>query len=234
MELSRLTELLQTPPDLLKAIKAGKPEAIQDIYFEPELHSITDDKKRPDKIIQIPNGITDSTGKEGTSSKTEKVTRISLSFQKTIISKAVDFTVGVPIEIDSTPNTPVQVTMNEMVRKTMKDNKTSFKDSEICELMMKDTECAEIWYSESLEPASTYWSELGNGKFKMRLKVVAPSKGDILYPLYDNAGDMIAFGRGYLIKNGDKEIKKLDLYTIDKIYKYTKGDNDWGFDTETG
>jgi len=231
MEIQELQSLIQSPSELIKRIHATNPDEVEaDKSYEPETHEITDKNIRKDKTIKVPNGIIDNaTGKEGTITQTEKVARITLSLQKLIIDRAVAFCVGVPIEIESVPANPDEETLNKMVRKTLRDNKASFKDSEICELMMKDGECAEIWYSEAVD--KTYWADVGSGDFKMRLKIIAPSKGDTLYPIYNSEGDMTGFGRGYAVKVANKDQQRIDLYTDKGIYKYAKTDIDWSLES---
>jgi len=70
-------------------------------------------------------------------------------------------------------------------------------------------------------------------KYKLRVRLLAPSLGDALYPIFDKFNDLIAFGRGYVIKTHEedgreKDIERLDVYTADKIYYLQKeGQGDW-------
>ena len=70
-------------------------------------------------------------------------------------------------------------------------------------------------------------------KYKLRVRLLAPSLGDTLYPIFDKYNDMIAFGRWYIIKTHDedgreKDIERLDVYTADKIYYLQKeGQGNW-------
>ena len=219
MTIQDLLALINTPADLIKQIEATKPKPEEDKYYEPAKHKVNE---RKDKQIVKPDPLVEG----GTITTYEPVAKITTSLQKLIIDRAVAFLVGVPIEIDSKPLNSQEKIMDAMVRKTLRDNKSNYRDSEIAELFKKDTECAEVWYSEEAIPE--YWQSIkAKGAFKMRLKVMAPSKGDTLYPLFDAAGDLIAFGRGYTTKNGDKDVLNLDLYTDTNIYKFQKAEGDW-------
>jgi SPP1 family phage portal protein len=52
--------------------------------------------------------------------------------------------------------------------------------------------------------------------------------GDLLYPLFDEAGDMIAFSRSYSLKDNDKQVEHFDTYTNERIIFRQKSEGgDW-------
>lgn len=219
MELVTLQSLLGNYEELQKQVVAEKTTA--DIatlqkQYEPTAHDITDKAKRPDKIV---------TTDAGTS--TVPVARLPVAFQKIIVKRAAAFLCGNPIELVATPATDLDKSLLAALKKTWEDNKLDYDSKALASLMMKETEVAELWYTEVVDP--TYWigtSMEGSG-FRLRMKIIANEKGDGLYPVFNAAGDMIAFGRSYIIKVADKNEEHFDLYTDTQIILGIKGDSGW-------
>lgn len=67
------------------------------------------------------------------------------------------------------------------------------------------------------------------------MRILANSKGDTLYPVYNAAGDLIAFGREYKIKiTGTTDTEDhFDLYTDDNIYLSKKTSGAWVTETKS-
>lgn len=215
MELQELQGLIsQNYADAVKKItstKAAAPEGFgqEDIakQLDPQGHAVKDKTKRQDKIKKVDGGVS-----------TVAVARIPIPMQKRIVNLAAAFLCGNPIQILATPADDIQTKMLAAFRKVWGDNKLDYKSVDLATRMMGETECAEIWYTQ---PAGDYWdgTPLQGAKYRLRVKVVAPSLGDTLYPVFDPSGDMIAFGREYLVKTADKSEKHFDLYTDTAIYK---------------
>lgn len=185
--------------------------------------------KRPDK-----RKVVEETDEEtGKSSKTESivyVSRLPLSFQKLIVRRAAAFLCGNPIALSASPNGDPESKFLEVVKKVWDDNKLDYKSMELAKMMMAETQCAELWYS--VEAEDGYWGETINkgAKTKLRVKILAPSLKDYLYPVFDATGDMIAFGRGYRVKEGDKDVDHFDIYTDTQVIYGKKDGEDWVVD----
>jgi len=212
-------ELLQLIPDYSKAVeKIEKAVDLEEIdtylkQYDPAQHDIFDKAKRPDKLIKNNEGNTEVV----------PVTRIGIALQKLITSRAASFLCGNPIEIKGTPNGVPETKMLAGVNKVWLSNKLDFKSKELARLLFSETHCAELWYAEDAAP--DFWiGEPVKSKYKPRVKILAPSYGDDLYPVFNPEGDMIAFGRGYIIKVDDKDEEHFDLYTNETIYLGVKGD----------
>lgn len=185
--------------------------------YDPSEHSIFDETERPDKQYQDEKG----------STQISKVSRLSVPFQKQIVSRAATFLCGNPIELVTPPiEDPKKQTLLDAVKKIWEDNKLDYKSKQIAKLVFSETEAAELWYVEQItEDDAGYWDGILSGKaeFKLRMRILANSLGDKLYPVYSPTGDMIAFGRGYSIKDEEH----FDLYTADTVYYSVKVDNSW-------
>jgi SPP1 family phage portal protein len=196
-------------------------------------HDVFDETKRPKKKVTSSN----EEGKEQIERFID-VTRIGIPFQKKIVNQAVAI-LGSPIP-ECTPNGNVETAMFDGVKLIEQDNKMDFKFKKISRHAMSESECAELWYMQSTDPA--FWQGTGvNGNFKMKNQImhksydpIARTGCDDLYPVYDFYNDMIAFGRGYKIKVIDDtsgtlvDEEHLDIYTADRHYFYKKvAGTDW-------
>lgn len=229
MELLDLEALLTgNYGDLVNKVRADKPTSAvstDDIkkQLDPKKHAIFDETKRPNKIKQTK----DPTG--NTTITSIAVSRIPIPIQKKIVNLAASFLCANPIKLDCQPTDSNQTDLLQVFNKTWDDNKLFYKTMALAKLMMGETECAELWYTELIEDG--YWNgtanERGSVKFRLRMRILANSLGDALFPVFNGAGDMIAFGRSYFVKSGDKNVEHFDLYTDTNIYKGEKGTSDW-------
>ncbi|MDO6389011.1 phage portal protein [Pontibacter sp. BT731] len=230
MELEELKTLLGSPADLVKAIQKNQRELNQKEaleQYQPETHAVLDTGKRPKKQISKPTGRKNDDGSDEMQTSLEEVARIPVALQKLIVGRAATFLTGQPVTLHCKPNNPQEEKLQLMVEKIWQDAKLNFKNRPIAKTMMAEKEVVELW--SFVEAEEGYWGELGNknSKLKLRLNILKPSEGNTFYPVYDKYGDMIAFGRGYFLKEGEKEVEMLDLYTAEQINRYSKGESSW-------
>lgn len=219
MELVTLQSLLGNYEELQKQVVAEKVSvdiANLQKQYEPTTHDITDKTKRPDKIVT-----TDQ------STSTVLVARLPVAFQKVIVKRAAAFLCGNPIELVATPATDLDKALLAALKKTWEDNKLDYDSKALASLMMKETEVAELWYTEQVDPIYWIGTPMEGSGFRLRMKIIANEKGDGLYPVFNAAGDMIAFGRSYIINVADKKEEHFDLYTDTQIILGIKGDSGW-------
>jgi SPP1 family phage portal protein len=186
--------------------------------YEPKTHAVYDLTKRKNKSIKDEAGnITDSI----------LVTRLPLPIQKKIVLTAAAF-LGTP-SIDASPEGDVQDNMITVLKKTCDDNKLNYKFKTLAKIVMSEKQCAELWFTRDAEP--DHWTDFPiTSKFKLGVKLLAFSLGDTLYPVFDDYGDMIAFARGYKIKDEKgNDVQHFDVYMADKIYMGRKGAAGWEF-----
>ncbi|RYE44039.1 MAG: phage portal protein [Sphingobacteriales bacterium] len=183
--------------------------------LDPALHDVMDPTKRKDKKI---------TDKDNKQIGTVKVARLPLAIQKKIVVTSSAF-LGSP-EISSTPKGDVQIKMNEGIDRVWESNKMDYKFRELVERAMSERQSAILWYTQAAEEG--YWEGTNiNSKLRLRARILSPTLGDTLYPVYDEYGDMIAFGRAYDIKTGDKTVEYFDLYTADRVYYCSNEGGTW-------
>jgi SPP1 family phage portal protein len=229
MNLDTLTSGLANPATLIPAIlKERRAMYEQDAFkqYEPEGHKIYSKVERPDKWKWMPSpdgDIDPETGKVRDILRLEKVARIALALQKIIVTRATAFATGGDTILTADMPEQKQQDLFKAVSDTWKKNKLRYKNGPLFTATVSQLEAAEIWYSEIEKD--------GNGKVKaarMRSRFYFPADGWELLPVFDNAGDMIAFGLKY--KEAATEKTFLELYTKDHLRKYvydTRGGVGW-------
>lgn len=204
-------------------------EAVKE--YDPCLHKINDKIVRPDKAV---------TDEQKNVLKIIPVARIAIPIQKKIVLTAASF-LGTP-EISATPQTDIETTMINGINRTWESNKLDYSFRQIAKRTMSELHCAELWSLSITDPF--YWDGTGvngsiptkgvvakvksaiigkpQGSYKLSMQIISRTKGDTMYPVFDQYGDMIAFGRGYsTLDHEGKKILHFDVYTANNIY-YSK------------
>lgn len=217
-----------------KIISIGKEKySVNDCLeqYDPYKHDVVDPKKRPDKIIsedgEVIHDAVNGVDRNTTDHAVVPVNRLPIPVQKRIVLVASTFLVGDKIGIESNAETDTDKTLETLVRKIWKDNKLDYRSKEIAKIMKSETHCAELWYDYT---SVGYWkgTEIESSTKKFGVAILAESKGDKLYPIFDEYNDLIGFGRGYSIIKNKKTVQHFDLYTDDYIIKSEKeGNGDW-------
>ena len=198
--------------------------------YNVEAHDIFDTTVRPDKTIKKDSLETDANGVPILIASTVPVARIGIPMQKLIVKRRVGFMLSDPVKTEATyaSESDAEKKLEALVERIQNDNKMDYRNKEIARRMMSELEVAELWYFvENKEP-----DDVLKGKYTLRMKILSPDLGDKLYPLFDDSGDMVAFARGYKLRDGKVEIEHFDVYTSEFEYKYINKDNTWTLDTE--
>ena len=212
----------------------------QCIYeFKVENHDIFDEDIRLDKKINKDVGGDDGNGNHNMQEISVPVARIGVPFQELIVARRVGFMLTTPITVDRIYSTgeanDSEKTVGDMIDRLQNDNKMDYKNKEIARRFMSELECAEIWYFVENTNIG-FFKKLFNvkGKYTLKVKIVSPDLGDKLYPLFDDTGDLIAFGRSYQLKGvEEKEVEHFDVYTAEWEYKYIETTEGWILDPNT-
>lgn len=194
--ISELKSKRYTPqPDVAAANKA----------LDPELHNINDRILRPDKRVKVDaednnvRKVVDTNG-ESVNYKIEKVARIKLALQKLIINRAVSFLFGNQVAYNATPDNENQETIIKALNRILYDVKSNSLNRKVARSIFSYKECAELWYP--VEKRNTNYGF--NSQFKLKCAVFSPGLGDVLYPYWDETGDMIAFSREFSREDENK------------------------------
>lgn len=198
--------------------------------YDPHHHKVKiDHAYRPNKIIYTE----DAAGKQ-TAQREIPVARLPLALQKKIVLISAAF-LGVPT-LTSNPEADIEKELVQVLNKIFDANKLDYKFRTLAKKVMSERQAAELWYPQDIN--ESYWNGFPiNANMKLTVKILSKSLGDSLYPLFDEFGDMVAFGRQYQVRtvidlNGAPEVimmQHFDLYTADEIY-FSKYYNDvWSF-----
>ncbi|MDR1652244.1 MAG: phage portal protein [Prevotellaceae bacterium] len=222
---------------IIKELKLGRnsTEPDTDLYIsqlDPSKHDIFDNAKRPDKTVKEDNPNPNENGNpispgyvggEKEQTKTVDVARIALAIQKLIVKRAVAFTFGNQVTLNSEPENKAEITVLNAVKKVLFNTKSRTINRKVAREIFSTTEAAELWYP--VEKQANYGFA---SKFKLRVAIFSPKNGDKLYPYFDETGDMIAFSREFLItdKNG-KKITYFETYTDTEHLMWKQSENKW-------
>lgn len=230
MVLDDIKNGLSNPNEIVKEINSiHNPAYKYEDYklYETSNHQVNSRVYRKDKVIYVPdpNGATDKDGEPLMVQTTELVTRISLGFQKLITIIGTSFATGGGVELKAKTKEE-EKPMFERVKDVWNKSKLDFKNYDILETLYSEREVAEIWYTE--KPKDT--TDVKN--IKLKCNVYKPSDGFELIPVFDITKNMIAFALKYSITSKEKEIEKMDLYTDEKLFKFSKNEKDWIIESE--
>lgn len=217
-------EILTRPQDVVTELENKKEkfkishEDAEAQYFV-ENHAVFDETKRPNKIIKVYRG----DGREGKpiyETTTQEVTRIGLNYQKLIVERLIGLMLGNKIRLTHTvfDDSVKDSKLFKYVKKVWSDTKMDFRNREVLRRLLSEMEVAEYWYVVKRDDPI-----LGE-QHKFKMKLFSPFEGDTLMPYFDDSGDMVAFGRGYVTENeqGDN-IQRVDLWTPKFQYFLVEG-----------
>lgn len=197
--------------------------------IDPAKHEVFNKTKRPDKrvIEDVPGG------KEGeTRTKIEYKARIAFALQKYIVNIAAQFLFGNAVKILSNPDkSTIGEQLEAALKQVLSDNKEVAHNKKIAREAMYCMESAEHWYIVEDKVSHNRYGFSTNKK--IRTSIWSPLKGDLLYPLFDDTGDMIAFSREFCKKEKGKNVKYFETYTSEEraVWKQvgSKWEEDEGF-----
>ena len=215
----KIEEILALDPEeIVKKLKLGRQSDEIDVTkymnaLNPIKHDIYDEVKRPKKEVQREDG----------SKYFEDVARIGLSMQKLIVKRSASFLFGNEVKLSAETTTANHEKILNAVKEILKHVKIKSLNRRMAKVLLSCTEVAEVWYPvDNITEKNLYGID---SKFKLRVKILNPLKGDKLYPYFDEFGDLIAFSREFEVHVD--EIKRIyfEVYTDKAFYVYDITDN---------
>jgi len=198
--------------------------------YDPTKHKVFDEKYRPRKSVQVPTDKKDpQTGKVIYKTKKVERVRIAIPVQKNIVERAVGFLFGIPVDYKTTQNgievkkaSNNQQRLFNAVKKVYHHNKMRYFDKKLARMVFRQREAAELWYMETNADGTV------NTEGKMRVKLLAPILGDMLYPHFNDYDNMDGFARRYKIydEEGNTE-QHFDVYTDRFVYRFVDTGKGW-------
>ncbi len=201
-----------------KNIKVKPWEELQKEY-EPIKHKIiTDPNILPDKPIY---------DEAGTLLRMEKATKIAIGLQKLAVKRIAEFMFTIPVGLscEESKEDDIVEFQFKALKKILKRNRWGALNKRRCRANSSQCEQAVYWY---LVKTNSEHKDYGfKAKHKLKCQLFSPENGDLLYPLFDKTGDMVAFSRETSIQvSEDKKVTYFDCWTADNYYQWKKTDSE--------
>lgn len=154
----------------------------------------------------------------------ERVTRITLSFQKLAAVRMSELCTGIPVKRIYKPENDRQKLVAEAMEKIFDRNRINSVNTKRCKQLFAGCEIFTLWYA--VEQRNNLYGF--NSLLKLRCRTFSPMLGDELYPFFDEYGDMTAMSIGYTRKVGRKNVQYFDTYTDGEDSRHIKWSNESG------
>lgn len=236
MELTELNGLL--PKERIEKIKQRTtplPDAnalLKD--WDEKRHDIMDPQIRKKRRVKVKDAVLnpDSTIKVPAKYEYREVNRIPLPLEQDIVNIHTAFTMGTEPKLTCETTDKDEQNIFEMLKSILRRNKVKFLNKRVMRAWLAETEVAEYWYKSE---DKSWWARLlnklgvskGAPTSKLKVAIWSPFNGDKLYPVFDAYGDMILFGREYIVKKDNKEITKFMELDKTNVTIYAYQDGDW-------
>lgn len=203
-ERERITALKQKTINV--PLWTGKQGLINE--YDPTKHPVMDKSIYPDLVKD--DGI-------------ERVTRITLSFQRLAAKRMSELLCGIPVKRIYKPENERQKQVATYIEKIFDRNRINSVNTDRTNALFAGCEIFTLWYAvEQRNDLYGFSSPL-----KLRCRTFSPLLGDELYPFFDEYGDMTAMSIGYIRKIGRKSIQYFDTYTDDRHIKWSNESGEW-------
>lgn len=174
--------------------------------------------------------------------ETEPVARIALPIEQDVVNIHVAFSVGKEPKMKADTDDDKELDVLKVARKISKDNKLQFQNKREMRSWLSEQEVCEYWYRiddsgfwrKVLKKVASLAGIKVQPKYKMRMQVWSPFKGDRLYPIFsDNGNDYLGIGREYEYKTSNRAtVHCFMLVTKDEVYQIQRGDTGMWVDSE--
>ena len=154
----------------------------------------------------------------------ERVTRITLSFQKLAATRMSELCTGVPVKRVYKPANDKQKKVAEALEKIFDRNRINSVNTKRCKQFFAGCEIFTLWYAIDQRNSLYGFSS----PLKLRCRTFSPMLGDELYPFFDEYGDMTAMSIAYTRKVGEKDVQFFDTYTDGENSRHIKWSNESG------
>lgn len=233
-----LEEIYQLEPKArlneLKRRKTPLPNANELMNdWDEKKHKVMSEEHRPKRKFMIEDEVRNIEGKVTKDAKYEykDVNRIALPLEQDIVNIQTAFTVGTEPKLTLTGEDENHKGVFEALKTIYKQNKIKFHNKRVVRSWLSEQEVAEYWY---VVEDVNFWNRIINKiakfvgiktetKYKLKVALWSPFRGDKLYPYFDEAGDLIVLSREYETTDVDGQNKVTMFTSIDKdkvtIYK---------------
>lgn len=157
---------------------------------------------------------------------TEKVSRVTYDLQKLAVKRTTELCFGVPVKRIYRPdvNNEIQKLASKYIEAIFKKNRIDSVNIERGRQLFASCEVITLWYG--VKEDNNYYGF--DSKLKLRCVTFSPMKGDELYPLFDEFGDLVALSVAYRRKVKENWVSYFDTYTSEEHLSWSTNDGDKG------
>lgn len=177
--------------------------------YDPKMHAVMNKAIYPDSV--------DDEGKP------QPVTRVALGFQKLAAKRMTELITGIPVKRVYKPANDKQKDIARYMEQIYKKNRIQSANVERLNMLFAGCEVMTLWYAVPQENKLYGF----DSKLRLRCQNFTPMRGDNLYPLFDEYGDLIALSIGYRRKKGRKTVDFFDTYTADRHIAWSNEKEEW-------
>lgn len=177
--------------------------------FNPAKHPVTNKAEYPDRI--------DAEG------RIEKVTRITLNLQQLATKRMSELICGIPVKRIYTPQNEQEQKVASYLEAIFQRNRIDSLNIERCNALFSECEILTLWYATE-EPNLLYGFE---SPLKLRCRTFSPSRGEEIYPLFNEYGDLIALSVETQKRQEGRTIRLFDTYTSNRRLQYEQDADAW-------
>lgn len=181
--------------------------------YDPKKHPVYSDPSYTDKVTK--NGI-------------QKVTRISLDWQRLAVKRMTELMFAVPVKRTFRPKTDRERAVAKLMEAIYQRARIDSVNNERGRMLFASCEAVTIWYAQAV--TTLYAGELS--PLKLRCRNYSPMNGELIYPLFDEYGDMIALSVNYKRTENDTTIEYFDTYTADRHIRWTNSGQGWAVEVD--
>ncbi len=210
-----ITEILALDPTqaiaALKDKSADVPKwSALEKEYNPQKHPVNNKSLYPD----VPGDCDNPAG--------TKVTRIALDYQRLVTARMTSLCFGIPVKRIYKSQTDKQKEIQRIIEAIYARNRIDSINIERGNMLFAGCEVATLWYAVA-EKHSLYGIE---SNLKIRCANYSPIKGDNIYPLFDEYGDLVALSFGYRRKSMGEWAEYFDTYTANQHIKWIMNGKD--------
>lgn len=180
--------------------------------YNPMGHKVFDTRIRKKKPVKVKTDQRDANGNTIYKTTFKERCRIAIPAQRLICERDVGFLLAEEVKYNIKDLADEQQKdLYDGVMRILQDNKISYFDKRLARELFRARECAELWYIVRGE----------DGTDEIRVMLLSPLHGDLLYPHFDDYNRMDGFARKYVIRDElGNSVIHFDVYTQTTLYRY--------------
>ena len=186
--------------------------------YDPKLHPVMDEGRYPDITIyeERESTETDDLGnpkRVRVAKDVERVSRVTYALQDLAVKRTTELCFGIPVRRVYKPDADNerQKEVAEYLEKIYDAVRINSVNIERGRQLFASCEIMTLWYAVK-QDNNLYGF---NSKLKFRCVTFSPMKGDEIYPLFDETGDLLALSVAYSRKVKEDTVSYFDVYTDD-------------------